>query len=241
MDSDAVLRTRARRRVSQDSQRLCRRAPSPLTPDDSPSAFARCFLGDDRLRHLRKGGRRHWCNEVESGSLALGSRHRRDGRSARSLVGHGQRTDPFRAVGCPLAPDRSYMCERAIHMSDSFQSARVARVTLAYRSHGETEQNGGKKRDSGRLPAPRGRHMDREHRDHECPDRRQTALVIAVLSIHVARDARSRRVMRLRASSVAPCLRVKAFLRVLRDLRGSFLFLLVQSQVSRCPKLPNLW
>jgi hypothetical protein len=49
---------RAPRRVSQDSQRLCRRAPSPTTPDDSPGAAARCFPGDSRLHHLWKDGHR---------------------------------------------------------------------------------------------------------------------------------------------------------------------------------------
>ena len=79
-------------------------------------------------------------NEVESGSLALGSRRCCDGQSARSLVGSRRQTGPLRALGCPPAPDRSYMCERAIHMADSFQSARVARVTLAHQSKQRTRR-----------------------------------------------------------------------------------------------------
>jgi hypothetical protein len=138
MDSRTALPA-APRRVSQDSLRLCRCAPSPITPGSSSSASARCFLDDGRLRHLRKGGHYHWCNEAESGSRTLGSHLRCDGRSARSLVGPARRTDPFRALGCPPAPDRSYMRERAIHMADTSQSARVARVTLAHRSHRVTE------------------------------------------------------------------------------------------------------
>ena len=139
MDSRAALRTDAPRRVSQDSRQLCRRAPSPFTPGSSTSASARCFLDDVRRRHLRKGGHCHWCNEANLGSLALGSRRRGDGQSAHSLARIGGRTDPFRALGHPPAPDRHYMCERAIHMADTSQSARVARVTLAHRRHEENE------------------------------------------------------------------------------------------------------
>jgi hypothetical protein len=71
-------------------------------------------------------------NEVESDSRVLGSRRCCDGRSARAPAGTRRQTGPFRALSCPPAPDRSYMCERAIHMTDSFQSARVARVCLVH-------------------------------------------------------------------------------------------------------------
>ena len=47
------------------------------------------------------------CVEVESGSLALGSRLRCPDRSGRSLLRRG--TGPFRAISYPPTPDRSYM------------------------------------------------------------------------------------------------------------------------------------
>ena len=73
-------------------------------------ASARCFPIDGRLRHRRKSGRRHWCHEAESGSLALGSRLRSRGTSvSRARPAPTGRTDPFRARSYPWTPDRSYM------------------------------------------------------------------------------------------------------------------------------------
>ena len=70
-------------------------------------AYARCFRISGRLHHRRKISRCHWFHEAESGSLALGSRLRSRGLLATRPA--GRRTDPFRAVGCPSAPGRSYM------------------------------------------------------------------------------------------------------------------------------------
>jgi hypothetical protein len=52
----------------------------------------------------------HWFNEAESGSLLLGSRLRSSRPSVvvRPAASPG-RTDPFRVVGYPSTPDRSYM------------------------------------------------------------------------------------------------------------------------------------
>ena len=126
---------RAPRRVSQDPRRLDEQAPSPATPDDSPSASARCFLDDDRLHHLWKVGRRQPRNEVESGSHPLGlppllSRAIQPARTP----SHDDAPVRFARESCLARAGRSYMCERAIHMADSFQSARVARVILAHQS-----------------------------------------------------------------------------------------------------------
>jgi len=110
MDSHAALRGRpAPRRVSQDPPPFCRRAPSPITPGGSAGAAARCFPTDSRLRHLREVDHRHWCHEAESGSLALGSRLcSRHGPPLRARQ-PACRTDPFRALGHPRTPGRSYM------------------------------------------------------------------------------------------------------------------------------------
>ena len=108
MDSHAASHPHgAPRRVSQDPHSFCRHAPSPLTPGSLMRACARCFRTSCRLHHRRQTGRCHWFHEAESGSLTLGSR-----LCSRSLLATrpaGRRTDPFRAVGCPSAPGRSYM------------------------------------------------------------------------------------------------------------------------------------
>ena len=57
--------------VSQVPRLIFAHALSPLTPEGSLSALAHCFLNDSRLRHLRKIGRLHWCNEAGTSSLAL--------------------------------------------------------------------------------------------------------------------------------------------------------------------------
>src|SRR5207247_3276889 len=54
---------RAPRRVSQDPQRHCRRAPFPLAPDGLMGALARSFPITGRLRHLRTVGRSPWISE----------------------------------------------------------------------------------------------------------------------------------------------------------------------------------
>ena len=72
-------------------------------------------------------------NEAESGSLALGSRRRhaagrRPARPGASLA----RTGPFRPLGYPSRAGPWLHGERAIHMADTSQSARVDQVDLAY-------------------------------------------------------------------------------------------------------------
>jgi hypothetical protein len=103
------LITDAPRRVSQDPHCLCQCAPSPITPSGPVDACARCFSTGSRLRHLRKSGHRQLCHEAESGSLALGSHLRSLAATPAARPALDRRTDPFRAVGCPSAPDRSYM------------------------------------------------------------------------------------------------------------------------------------
>jgi len=72
-------------------------------------ASARCFPINGRLHHLRKVGRRHWLHEAESDSRTLGSRLRSHDSSSCARLHTLGRTDPFRVVGYPSTPDRSYM------------------------------------------------------------------------------------------------------------------------------------
>src|SRR5262245_3364773 len=57
--------------VSQVPRLIFARALSPLTPEGSPGAFARCFPDDARLRLIRQRGRLHLRNEARTSSLAL--------------------------------------------------------------------------------------------------------------------------------------------------------------------------
>ena len=52
------LSRRAPRRISQVPVSIWRRALSPITPDGSVDALARCFSTDSRLHHLWQAGRR---------------------------------------------------------------------------------------------------------------------------------------------------------------------------------------
>ena len=128
---DTALRRRshAPRRVSQDPRPLCRRAPSPTTPDDSVGASARCFPTDDRLHHL--------------GRLAAATGVTRPNR-VRLRWAHVFALPVARPAARPPSPDRSTSRrvvtltrgpelhgERAIHMADTSQSARVDQVDLA--------------------------------------------------------------------------------------------------------------
>jgi len=145
------------RRVSQDPRRLSRRAPSPLVPDGSMGASARCFPIDGRLQHLRKTGRRHWFNETESGSRPLGSRLRSSDRSAIGAQMHARtRTRSVSRGWLPAHVGPLLHAERAIHMADSFQSARVARVGLAQpekRSSGDKTRRATAGRNGPERPA----------------------------------------------------------------------------------------
>jgi hypothetical protein len=73
---------------------------------------------------------------------------------------------------------------------------RRKRINTEQRSHGaQTEKNQHERRRRDfpvGLPAHSGRPMDREGRDHKRGHRSREALVIRALSIHVAREARSR-------------------------------------------------
>jgi len=73
------------------------------------------------------------CNEVETGSLALGSRLRRQGsyRTLRSSL--LQRTGLTPHVWLPARDRPRLHVEQAIYMSDTLQSDRSARLGLAYR------------------------------------------------------------------------------------------------------------
>ena len=119
----------APRRVSRSPPSLCRRAPSPHTPGGPMRARARCFRIGRRLQHLRKSGHRQWVHEAESGSLALGL-----ASSLASLVSDLPRGSPprDRSASRPWLPADAgpkLHGERAIHMTDTSQSAREMSVT----------------------------------------------------------------------------------------------------------------
>ena len=120
----------APRRVSQDPLSLCRRVPSPLTPDSSMRASARYFRIDCRLQHRRKLGRCHWFHEADIGFACAGP-----APSLSSLVSDSP-GEPDRSVsraGLPSHAGPELHVERAIHMADTSQSARASWVTLAHR------------------------------------------------------------------------------------------------------------
>ena len=128
MDSHPPL-PQAPRRVSRSPASLCRRAPSPHTPDGPMRARARCFRIGRRLQHLRKRGHRQWVHEAESGSLALGL-----ASSLSSLVsdlprGSPPRDRPASRPWLPADAGPKLHGERAIHMADTSQSAREMSVT----------------------------------------------------------------------------------------------------------------
>ncbi len=77
------------------------------------------------------------CNEAETGSLALGSRLRRRGRGT-PLCSFFHRAGLTPHVRLPSRDRPRLHVERAIHMSDSFQSDRSARLGLAYRKTRKT-------------------------------------------------------------------------------------------------------
>ena len=141
MDSRTALRARrAPRRVSQDPSSLCRRAPSPIAPGSPRDADARCFSLGSRLRHIRKSGRCQWCNEAESGSRTLGSRLRSRDRSCRAPGCIARPDRPVSRRWSPADAGPELHGERAIHMADTSQSARVMWVTLAQPEY--TDQDG---------------------------------------------------------------------------------------------------
>jgi hypothetical protein len=81
-------------------------------------------------------------NEAESGSLALGSRLRRPGRNLPFVLPFLARTGLTPHVWLPSRDRPRLHVERAIHMSDSFQSDRSTRLGLAYqRRRGDLKLN----------------------------------------------------------------------------------------------------
>ena len=139
MDSHASLcARRTPRRVSQDPRCFCRRAPSPAAPGSPMSAYARCFPIGDRLQHLRKTSRLpvgvtrpNRVRERWARVFALATVPRR------SPIGRCRWTDPFRALGCPPAPDRSYMWNEQFTWLTPLSQQDTSGLTWFNRSHEE--------------------------------------------------------------------------------------------------------
>jgi hypothetical protein len=112
--------------VSQVPRLISTRALSPLTPEGSSSALARCFPDDARLHHLRQLGRLHWFNEAETSSLAL--------RLTRS---------PCEAPHAPLLDTHARLatCQTGNYSVGSFHPTRSARLGLAHRRNEEDEES----------------------------------------------------------------------------------------------------
>jgi hypothetical protein len=116
----------APRRISQVPASLFRHAPSPITPDGSTDALARCFSADGRLHPLRKVGRRHLSVTRPYGFTCV---------RARVFAVRGHR--PLACKHIPLQtgltsrvrlPSRrrpQLHVERATHMPDTSQSGRM--------------------------------------------------------------------------------------------------------------------
>ena len=144
-----TLSLRNVRRASQVPRLIFRHAPSPTTPDSPTGSCARSSPAGGRLHHLRKVGhcrisvtrpkrvRLRWARVfvVQGADLPFALSFHRAGLTPHVRL--PSRDRPRRHV------------ERAIHMSDSFQSDRSARLSLAYlRRRGRREAGGGT---SGRL------------------------------------------------------------------------------------------
>jgi len=118
VESAARPRRVSPHRVSQVPRLICRRPPSPLTPEGPAAASARCFTAGIRLHPIRRTGRpRSKCNEAETGSLAL----------RLTPSSHGAST-----AGSPRQPPDRLHGERASSMVSSFQLTRPARLGLAH-------------------------------------------------------------------------------------------------------------
>ena len=124
------------RRASQVPRLIFRHAPSPTTPDSPTGSCARLSPVSGRLHHLRKDGH---CQ------ISVTRPKRVRLRWARVFVVEVETTSPLPFVArAGLTPhvwlpsrDRPRLhVERAIYMSDSFQSDRSARLSLAYRRRG---------------------------------------------------------------------------------------------------------
>ena len=103
-------------RVSQVPRLISWCALPPTTPEGSASARARCFPADAGF--------------TQSGRLAAPSRVTRPNRVRLRCGSH---RCPHQASAIRLATDSAgaTTCLRAIHMADTFQSARSARLVLA--------------------------------------------------------------------------------------------------------------
>ena len=126
----AATHRRAPRRVSQDPRPLCRRAPSP-----PPRAAPRVplLVASPRMAGFPQSGRLAAAIGVTRPSrVRLRWAHVFAFAGGCSPLARPRRTD--RSVSrrqLPFDARPTLHAERAIHMADSFQSARVARVGLA--------------------------------------------------------------------------------------------------------------
>ena len=109
------------RRVSQVPRPICLHAPSPLTPASPAAARAHCFTAGLRLHHsLADWPLASWCNEAETGSLAL-----------RLADSPPKASSP----GLLRVPLGGLSPEWAIKRMNSFQFIRSARLNLALQRH----------------------------------------------------------------------------------------------------------
>ena len=136
MDSPPALsphKRRAPRRISQVPASIFRHAPSPITPDGSTDACARCFSADDRLHLSWTAGRRR---------VSITRPYGFTGVRARVFAVRGHRplackhaalqTGLTSRVRWPSRRRPQLHAERATHMPDTSQSGRWTRLRLAY-------------------------------------------------------------------------------------------------------------
>ena len=109
-----------------DTLRVLSSRTPPATPGVLSDACVRCFPDNGRLQHFRQVGRTPWCNEAETGSLALGL--------ATSLSGGYQppssATRADRPVSRALSPPHAgaqLHVERTINMCNASQLHRTRR------------------------------------------------------------------------------------------------------------------
>ena len=109
----------------------------PNHPEQSHRFFRSFIAGGWQASPILEG----WpllfkCNEAETGSLTLGSRLRRQGVQP-LRPSYLQRTGLTPPVWLPSRDRPRLHIERAIYMSDTFQSDRSTRLGLAYQRHRE--------------------------------------------------------------------------------------------------------
>ena len=149
------------RRISQVPVSIFRRALSPITPDGSADAIARCFSADGRLNHLRQVGRRRFSrNEAEAGSLALGLASSLSGGYCpfacfTSIRAHSaSQTGLPPTVGYPAQGDRSYMSNE--QFTCLTPHSQIDGPDFAWRTEAR-ERKERLKRHAPKLPLSRGR------------------------------------------------------------------------------------